>query len=210
MLSIIDNLVSGAQNAWDTMSNAVSSLVSNVTGFFDQLWNIDLFGAGKAILDGFLSGLKSMWSSVTDFVGGIASWIRDHKGPIEYDRKLLIPAGNAIMQGLDGGLKDRFKDVKKTVNGVAGEIADVFSGDNLDLDTSSAVTRNLQTTLDVSSAQFEAHDSKTVSEIAILRASMERILTAILEKSSDIYLDNDIISMKTYEQHGAIYAREGI
>ena len=210
VLSIIDNLVSGAQNAWDTMSNAVSSLVSNVTGFFDQLWNIDLFGAGKAILDGFLSGLKSMWSSVTDFVGGIASWIRDHKGPIEYDRKLLIPAGNAIMQGLDGGLKDRFKDVKKTVNGVAGEIADVFSGDNLDLDTSSAVTRNLQTTLDVSSAQFEAHDSKTVSEIAILRASMERILTAILEKSSDIYLDNDIISMKTYEQHGAIYAREGI
>ena len=210
VLSIIDNLVSGAQNAWDTMSNAISSLVSNVTGFFDQLWNIDLFGAGKAILDGFLSGLKSMWSSVTDFVGGIASWIRDHKGPIEYDRKLLIPAGNAIMQGLDGGLKDRFKDVKKTVNGVAGEIADVFSGDNLDLDTSSAVTRNLQTTLDVSSAQFEAHDSKTVSEIAILRASMERILTAILEKSSDIYLDNDIISMKTYEQHGAIYAREGI
>lgn len=210
VLSIIDGLVSGAQSAWDTMSNAVSSLVSNVTGFFDQLWNIDLFGAGQAILEGFLSGLKSMWSSVTDFVGGIASWIRDHKGPIEYDRKLLIPAGNAIMQGLDGGLKDRFKDVKKTVNGVAGEIADVFSGDNLDLDTSSAVTRNLQTTLDVSSAQFEAHDSKTVSEIAILRASMERILTAILEKSSDIYLDNDIISMKTYEQHGAIYAREGI
>ena len=210
VLSTIDNLVSGAQSAWDTMSNAVSSLVSNVTGFFDQLWNIDLFGAGQAILEGFLSGLKSMWSSVTDFVGGIASWIRDHKGPIEYDRKLLIPAGNAIMQGLDGGLKDRFKDVKKTVNGVAGEIADVFSGDNLDLDTSSAVTRNLQSTLDVSSAQFEAHDSKTVSEIAILRASMEKILTAILEKSSDIYLDNDIISMKTYEQHGAIYAREGI
>ena len=210
VLSTIDNLVSGAQSAWDTMSNAVSSLVSNVTGFFDQLWNIDLFGAGQAILEGFLSGLKSMWSSVTDFVGGIASWIRDHKGPIEYDRKLLIPAGNAIMQGLDGGLKDRFKDVKKTVNGVAGEIADVFSGDNLDLDTSSAVTRNLQTTLDVSSAQFETHDSKTVSEIAILRASMEKILIAILEKSSDVYLDNDIISLKTYEQHGAIYARGGI
>ena len=210
VLSIIDNIVSGAQTSWDNMSSAVSNLVSDVTGFFDQLWDIDLFAAGEAILRGFLDGLKSMWSSVTDFVGGIGKWIADHKGPIEYDRKLLIPAGNAIMQGLDGGLKDRFKDVKKTVNGVAGEIADVFSGDNLDLDTSSAVTRNLQTTLDVSSAQFEAHDSKTVSEIAILRASMERILTAILEKSSDIYLDNDIISMKTYEQHGAIYAREGI
>ena len=210
VLNIINSLVSGAQNAWNLMSSGVSALVSSVTGFFNQLWNIDLYGAGQAILQGFLNGLQSMWSSVTNFVGGIASWIRAHKGPIEYDRKLLIPAGNAIMQGLDGGLKDRFKDVKKTVNGVAGEIADVFSGDDLDLNSSASVTKSLEAQLAMPSAQIEAHDSKTVSEIAILRASMERILTAILEKSSDIYLDNDIISMKTYEQHGAIYAREGI
>lgn len=210
VLSIINGLVSGAQNAWNDMSNAVSNLVGNVTGFFNQLWNIDLFGAGKAILQGFLDGLQSMWSSVTDFVGGIAGWIRDHKGPIEYDRKLLIPAGNAIMGSLDNGLKDGFKDVKKTVGGMAGEISDVFSGDSLDLNSSASVTKNLEAQLAMPSAQFEAHESKTVSEIAILRASMERILTAILEKSSDVYLDNDIISRKTYEQHGAIYAREGI
>jgi pblA len=210
VLSFINGLVSGAQNAWNTMSNAVSSLVSNVTGFFNQLWNIDLYSAGQAILQGFLNGLKSMWSSVTNFVGGIASWIRDHKGPIEYDRKLLIPAGTAIMKGLDQGLQDRFKDVKQTVGGMADEISDVFSGDNLDLNSSASLTKNLEAQLAMPSAQFEAHESKTVSEIAILRASMERILTAILEKSSDIYLDNDIISMKTYEQHGAIYAREGI
>ena len=210
VLSIIDNLVSGAQNAWDLMSSGVSALVSSVTGFFNQLWNIDLYGAGQAILQGFLNGLQSMWSSVTSFVGGIASWIRDHKGPIEYDRKLLIPAGNAIMQGLDGGLKDRFKDVKKTVNGVAGEIADVFSGDNLDLDTSSAVTRNLQTTLDVSSAQLETQESAMASEIANLRASMENILTAILEKPTDTYLDGEKISWNSYQRQGAFFAREGI
>lgn len=210
VLGFINGLVSGAQNAWNTMSNAVSSLVSNVTGFFNQLWNIDLYSAGQAILQGFLNGLKSMWSSVTNFVGGIASWIRDHKGPIEYDRKLLIPAGTAIMKGLDQGLQDQFKDVKQTVGGMADEISDVFSGDNLDLNSSASLTKNLEAQLAMPSAQFEAHESKTVSEIAILRASMERILTAILEKSSDIYLDNDIISMKTYEQHGSIYAREGI
>ena len=210
VLSIIDNLVSGAQSSWDTMSNAVSNLVSNVTGFFDQLWNINLFSAGQAILQGFLDGLQSVWSSVTDFVGGIAGWIADHKGPIEYDRKLLIPAGNAIMGSLDNGLIDGFKDVKKTVGGVAGEISDVFSGDSLDLNSSASVTKSLEAQLAMPSAQFEAHENKTVSEIAILRASMEKILTAILEKSSDVYLDNDIISLKTYEQHGAIYAREGI
>ena len=210
VLNIINGLVSGAQNAWNSMSNAVSNLVSNVTGFFNQLWNIDLFAAGQAILQGFLNGLQSMWSSVTDFVGGIAGWIRDHKGPIEYDRKLLIPAGNAIMGSLDNGLKDGFKDVKKTVGGMAGEISDVFSGDSLDLNSSASVTKSLEAQLAMPSSQFEAHENKTVSEIAILRASMERILTAILEKSSDVYLDNDIISIKTYEQHGAIYARGGI
>ena len=210
VLSIIDGLVSGAQTAWDTMSNAVSTLVSNVTGFFNQLWNIDLYSAGQAILQGFLNGLQSMWSSVTDFVGGIASWIRDHKGPIEYDRKLLIPAGTAIMKGLDQGLQDQFKEVKQTVGGMADEISDVFSGDSLDLNSSASVTKSLEAQLAMPSAQFEAHESKTVSEIAILRTSMERILTAILEKSSDVYLDNDIISLKTYEQHGAIYARGGI
>ena len=116
---IIDGLVSGAQAAWDAMSNAVSSLVSGITGIFDGLWNIDLAGAGQAIMDGFLGGLKSAWNAVTDFVGGIANWIRDHKGPIEYDRKLLVPAGNAIMDGLGAGLKDGFSDVQDTVKGIA-------------------------------------------------------------------------------------------
>ena len=210
VLDLIDGLVQGAQRAWDDMKQAVSNLVSNVTDIFDSIANIDLWEAGRAILDGFLNGLKSAWGAVTDFVGGIAGWIRDHKGPIEYDRKLLIPAGNAIMKGLDQGLQDQFKDVKQTVGGMADEISDVFSGDNLDLNSSASLTKNLEAQLAMPSAQFEAHESKTVSEIAILRASMERILTAILEKSSDVYLDNDIISLKTYEQHGAIYAREGI
>ena len=210
VLGLINGIVNGAQTAWNTMKQAVSSLVSNVTSIFNGIKNINLWEAGKAILNGFLGGLKSAWEGVTNFVGGIANWIRDHKGPIEYDRKLLIPAGNAIMQGLDQGLQERFKGVKETVGGMAGEISDVFSGDNLDLNSTASVTKNLEARLAMPSAQLEVQESKTVSEIAILRASMEKILTAIFEKSSDIYLDNDIISMKTYEQHGAIYAREGI
>ena len=210
VLGFINGLVSGAQTAWNNMKQAVSDLVTKITNIFNGIKNINLWEAGKAILNGFLGGLKSAWEGVTNFVGGIANWIRDHKGPIEYDSKLLIPAGNAIMQGLDQGLQERFKGVKETVGGMAGEISDVFSGDNLDLNSTASVTKNLEAQLAMPSAQFEAHDSKTVSEIAILRASMERILTAILEKSSDIYLDNEKISLNTYEQHGSILAREGI
>lgn len=209
VLGFINGLVSGAQTAWNTMKQAVSTLVSNVTSIFNGIKNINLWEAGKAILNGFLGGLKSAWEGVTNFVGGIANWIRDHKGPIEYDRKLLIPAGNAIMQGLDQGLQERFKGVKETVGGMAGEISDVFSGDNLDLNSTASVTKSLEASLALPSAQLEVQESKTVSEIAILRSSLESILTAILEKSSDVYLDNEKISLNTYEQHGSILAREG-
>lgn len=210
VLGLIDGLVQGAQRAWDEMKQAVSDLVSNVTSIFDSIRNIDLWEAGKAILDGFLNGLKSAWGAVTDFVGGIAGWIADHKGPIEYDRKLLIPAGNAIMQGLDRGLQDRFKDVKKSVSGMAGEISNAFSNDDFGLSGTPTIAKNIEASLAMPSAQIEAKDSQTVSEIAILRASMEKILTAILEKPSDTYLDADKISMSVYQRQGAIYAREGI
>lgn len=52
--------------------------------------------------------------------------------------------------------------------------------------------------------------AEVVSEIAILRSSLEKILTAILEKPSDTYLDGEKISLSTYKNHGAIYAREGM
>ena len=210
VLGLIDGLVQGAQRAWESMKQGVSDLVSNVTSIFDGIRNIDLWSAGEAILDGFLGGLKSAWSAVTDFVGGIAGWIADHKGPIEYDRKLLIPAGNAIMQGLNRGLQDRFKDVKKSVGGMAGEISNAFSNDDFGLSGTPTIAKNLEASLAMPSAQIEAKDSQTVSEIAILRASMEKILTAILEKPSDTYLDADKISMSVYQRQGAIYAREGI
>ena len=210
VLGLIDGLVQGAQRAWESMKQGVSDLVSNVTSIFDGIRNIDLWEAGKAILDGFLGGLKSAWSAVTDFVGGIAGWIADHKGPIEYDRKLLIPAGNAIMQGLNRGLQDRFKDVKKSVSGMSGEISNAFSNDDFGLSGTPTIAKNIEASLAMPSAQIEAKDSQTVSEIAILRASMEKILTAILEKPSDTYLDADKISMSVYQRQGAIYAREGI
>lgn len=210
---IIDGLVSGAQAAWDAMSNAVSSLVSGIKGIFDGLWNIDLAGAGQAIMDGFLGGLKSAWSAVTDFVGGIANWIRDHKGPIEYDRKLLVPAGNAIMDGFGSGLKDGFSDVKDTVKGIAGEVNNIvdeylnkeFSSE-LDFNSNVAtvggnridggipkipVDYSASYGASLSDMQYAASKNATVQPIgheSKLDVVIE-VLLKILEKDNNTYLD---------------------
>lgn len=126
-INTFNNLVNGAQEAWDNLVNAVSDTVDRVTDWFDNLKNIDLLAAGKAIMDSFLEGLQNAWKSVQDFVGGIGDWIREHKGPIQYDRKLLIPAGQAIMNGLNAGLTNGFASVQSNVGNMANMIADSFT-----------------------------------------------------------------------------------
>lgn len=109
----------------------------NITSSTSDLNSGLLAAAGKAVMQGFLDGLKSLWGTVQSFVSGIAPWVKGAKGPLVYDRKLLVPAGKAIMGGLGAGLRTGFGfSVAPFVSSVAPAIADTFS----DMDTSFADT----------------------------------------------------------------------
>ncbi|MCS8595163.1 tail tape measure protein [Leuconostoc citreum] len=122
--NLANSAINGVKGAWSGITGWASSIWNGVKSAIRAAMNFDLGAAGRAIMDSFFSGLVSAWGKVKSFVGGIASWIRQHKGPISYDRKLLIPAGNAIMTGLNAGLVDNFKTVQKNVSGMAGSILD--------------------------------------------------------------------------------------
>ncbi|HHJ7666528.1 TPA: phage tail tape measure protein [Streptococcus pyogenes] len=156
--SIWNAIVSTISNAMSTMQNAVSNGISAVKNFITNGWNsvvgflrgINLFSAGSAIMQSFLSGLKSMWGAITSFVGGIASWIKSHKGPISYDRRLLIPAGKAIMSGLNNGLSNGFGQVKSNVSGMTDSISKLVDGSSLfDTDMSSTISGAVATGVEV-------------------------------------------------------------
>lgn len=103
IVNIFNSAANGARNAWNGV----------VGWFFGNAGSI-LYNAGASIISGFLNGLKSMWSNVTGWISGIGDWISAHKGPISYDRKLLIPAGQAIMTGFAQGLNNGFDNSVET------------------------------------------------------------------------------------------------
>ncbi|HER1450221.1 phage tail protein [Streptococcus pyogenes] len=213
---IINSVINGIKSAFSSFSSLVSSVGSAVNGVINSisstirgLANIDISGAGAAIMNGFLNGLKSAWGAVKSFVGGIANWIAEHKGPISYDRVLLKPAGKAIMGGLNTSLIDGFKEVKSNVSGMADDLAGTMTGKSLSLgiDAKPSVTAddllssNISTKTTVGSA---------TSDLSLFFVKVLALLQDILDKNTDVYLDKEKVSAILYEEFAKIMAREGI
>lgn len=156
LISIVKGILSVIGKIGETAGEIGGKLISS-------LKNIDLAGAGRAIMDGFLGGLKSAWEGVKSFVGGIAQWIKDHKGPISYDRVLLIDAGHAIMDGLNRGLQERFKNVKSTVSGMADDLQNAFGTPQLA--TEMPIGMQSQLNNQISSGQLAYQMSTTPSDL---------------------------------------------
>lgn len=113
----IGNARDAAVNRFMGLVNWVRGVPGRIVRALGNLGNL-LLNAGWSIIQGFLNGLKQAWRNVTDFVGGIASWIADNKGPISYDRKILTPAGGAIMDGLNEGLQDEMGNLGGTLDDI--------------------------------------------------------------------------------------------
>nr|DAY92282.1 MAG TPA: tail tape measure protein [Caudoviricetes sp.] len=196
---VISSAMSAAGGAFSSFSGVVSSVSGTINGVingvkntFNSLAHIDLSGAGSAIMNGFLGGLKAAWGNVQNFVGGIADWIKEHKGPISYDRVLLKPAGQAIMNGLNQGLKEQFKTVQSTVSGMAGAIADNFQNDVLTVGMDTISTPQLQTvmvantlaaqSLDDNSQVLNIIDKLTNRPIIVQIESDNQVMAKVLAK----------------------------
>lgn len=208
-LKTAGNILLGAlRGAWNGIVSAISSakarisgIIDRIKGIFNSLGSINLFSAGKAVINGFLKGLKHAFKSVKDFVLGIPGWIVKNKGPISYDKKLLIPAGNAIIGGLNKSMINSFKDVKSNVLSMASEIYDGFDINvkpiNLSPDISgldkNILDNNLNSKLDFNAySEYKANRDSKLESMLLEILSLLKILT---DKDDDVYIDGEKVSV---------------
>lgn len=109
-------------NAWQAVLDFFAGVPDAVSGFFSGAGDW-LLNAGKLIIDGLLSGMRAAWDTVTGWVSGLADEIAKLKGPLPYDKVVLMENGRALMQGLGAGLQGGFEgDVLPYVSGMADEM----------------------------------------------------------------------------------------
>lgn len=211
--SVITSVMNGLKSVISTVWNTIKSIFNAGVNFIRSVVHIDLSGQGRAIMNSFLGGLESAWGAVKSFVGGIAGWIKKHKGPIRVDRKLLIPAGVAIMTGFNKGLQNQFSVVQKGVSSMAGSVSDAVSSNLETITVPSPDTRDFMNTMNaLQSANqnlYRQHsvgfggtfsDNLTIDSPTIAQEN-NSLLRKLANKQQDIYLDGNVLVGGTYDRY---------
>ncbi|WP_412457630.1 PblA [Ignavigranum ruoffiae] len=228
ILSHIPQIISAGIEIIASLIEGITGQISSVLDIFTKLGsdiissvqNINLWDAGSAIMNSLLNGLKSAWENVKGFFSRVTSSIPKLKGPLPYDKRMLIPNGKAIMTGLYKGLNENFRYVKESVSSMAGAISKELT-DNIDLnkfnldhlktlkikpiiDNGSLDLNNVKKEFDTNAYfgtqltpnSFYSNRDKNTDEYL---ESIINKLTTIVNKDSDLYMDSKKVSREIDE-----------
>ncbi|MEK1437956.1 tape measure protein [Limosilactobacillus fermentum] len=189
VVSVISGMMNSASSVISSVWNTIKSWFQAGINFIKSVVHVDLGAAGRKIIQSLLDGMLAVWSSVKGFVSKIAGWIKDHKGPLSYDAKLLVPAGNAIMSGLNVGLMNGFAQVQSNVSSMAGQIQ-------------AAVTQ-AQTSYASGFGNLQGTINSTVGgqvglSVGTQPTETNRLLRQIAQKNTTMVLDDGTLIGATY------------
>lgn len=141
MISIVNSVRNNGNQMVSAWTSVGQQLVTTTQVFVNSANNtlaqigqgVNLYSNGAALMAGLKSGIDAGWSSITSSVSNMAAWIKAHKGPVSYDRKLLIENGAALMAGLNQGIQTGWRNVMDNISSMAGTIQDVINDDYSDI-----------------------------------------------------------------------------
>lgn len=112
--------------AWDWIKEKASGIADWFTSTKDKLLD-----AGRAMVDGLLSGISERWAALKQKVGeladGVATWFKEKLG-IHSPSRVFATLGGFTMAGLDQGLQDGQTAPLKTVEGLATKLTSIGAG----------------------------------------------------------------------------------
>lgn len=124
----IRSLVSGIGSAFSQIPHLISRVVGwfkglpgRIVGAIGNMGSL-LLGAGRNLMSGLFKGIAAGWENIKAKVSGMGSWIKEHKGPKDYDLHLLVENGQWIMSGLMDGINSSMPALKQQLSGVASTI----------------------------------------------------------------------------------------
>ena len=115
------DFLNSIQDGFDSAVEWVSGVPDRILSALGDLGSL-LWDAGSSIIDGLWEGMSSAFDGLCDWVSGLAGTIASLKGPLPYDRKLLIPNGTAIMDSLYTGLQKGWPQVEALMKQMTSDI----------------------------------------------------------------------------------------
>jgi hypothetical protein len=93
-----------------------------------RIQSFSLARAGASVIGSFVAGMRSRIEDVARAAIAATNAVLANKGPIEYDRVMLVPAGKAVIDGFLKGIASRLPQLRKDLRAITGEIPGLMSG----------------------------------------------------------------------------------
>lgn len=122
--AFVDAWVNAQQTTVEWIGKVVDKIKELPGKAKDQIGDLGnlLKDAGKKIIQGLIDGIENALPSLGGVLGGVGSFIINHKGPPAHDAVMLFDAGQLIIDGLIDGMESRYKAVKKSLNGLSSSV----------------------------------------------------------------------------------------
>jgi phage-related protein len=133
VFTLIGDLIHGRwSKLWDDVVNIVSHQLQAIWALARGAASIAgglLVAAGRALIQGFVHGIESMFDSVKHSLGNLTSKLTSWKGPPATDLMLLFSSGQLVIKGFQMGMESEYPAVKKSLKAFTEAIAaDAYRG----------------------------------------------------------------------------------